>query len=197
MFDLQEFDSLKGYKARLNYASKFFKMLGHGSARCAFDMGDGKVLKVSRSEVGDAQNKAEVISEYDQYVIFTKIFSHDSDYGWVIMEKAEPMEEEVFEKRMKCQWTDIIDTLEYMDTGKGTEKFYDLCVYGTNPAFNKTATYTFFNNLIEWYEEEEPERAVWEDLDVEENWGWVVRGGKKLPVVIDYGATVEMMAKFY
>lgn len=197
MFDLEEFDSLNGYKERLNYAAKFFKMLGYGSARCAFDMKNGKVLKVSRSEVGDSQNKAELERGYDQYDLFAKIFSHGSDYGWLIMEKAEPMKEEVFEKRMKCQWTDIIDTLEYMDSGKGTEKFYDLCVYGSNPAFNKTAAYVFFNNLIEWYEAEEPEREVWEDLDVEENWGWANRNGQKLPIVIDYGATAEMMQQYY
>lgn len=197
MFDLDKFDSLSGYKSRLDYAAKNLKMLGYGSARCAFDLGNEKVLKVSRSEVGDAQNQAEVESGYDKYDLFAKIFSHGSDYGWLIMEKTEPMYEEDFESLMNCKWTDIISTLEYMDTGKGTEKYYDLCVYATNPAFNKTITYTFFSNLINWYEEEEPERSVWEDLDDEENWGWVMRKGKKLPVIIDYGATQNIMQQYY
>lgn len=52
-FSLEELDGLKGIKARADYANKFLKMLGHGSARMVFDMGDS-VLKLARSEAGVA-----------------------------------------------------------------------------------------------------------------------------------------------
>lgn len=195
-FSLKELDSLKGVKNRADYAQKHLRRLGYGSARIAYDVGD-KVLKVARSDAGIEQNKAEVLSGYDKYPLFAKIYEYGDDFGWLTMEKAKPLTEGAFERTIRAKWNEILLLLEYMDNGKGNDKFYDLCVYGQDKDFNKTLGYDFFNSIIEWFEEEEPEREVWEDLDVEENWGWAIRNGRRFPVVIDYGTTKDTMERFY
>lgn len=70
------------------------------------------------------------------------------------MEKASPMYEEDFERRMKAEWTSIIDLMEYMDSGKGDDTYYDLCVYQKDKKFNKTIAFKFFDSIIEWFESE-------------------------------------------
>jgi hypothetical protein len=73
-----------------------YKQIGSGASRYVYDIGDGKVLKVS---FGGGQNFQEIknwecikeVSGQEKY--FTQIYEWDLNYTWIIAEKVKPVSE--------------------------------------------------------------------------------------------------------
>ncbi len=67
-----------------------YKYIGDGSGRVVFDMKNGYVVKVAKNMAGIAQNKAEYkISKNDKSRIFAEVVQASNDYYFIIMKKAE------------------------------------------------------------------------------------------------------------
>lgn len=67
-----------------------YKYIGDGSGRVVFDMKNGYVVKVAKNMAGIAQNKAEYkISKNDNSRIFAEVVQASNDYYFIIMKKAE------------------------------------------------------------------------------------------------------------
>lgn len=67
-----------------------YKYIGDGSGRVVFDMKNGYVVKVAKNMAGIAQNKAEYkISKNDKSRIFAEVVQASDDYYFIIMKKAE------------------------------------------------------------------------------------------------------------
>lgn len=72
-----------------NIKSRAYALVGAGSGRSVFDMGDGNVVKVARNRKGLAQNTVEYqISRSTQSPLFAKVSAVSDDYLLLIMEKA-------------------------------------------------------------------------------------------------------------
>jgi hypothetical protein len=69
-----------------------FKLLGRGSGRKVYDIGNGYVAKMAKNRKGFAQNEAEyAISTRVNDDLFAKILCASDNFRFVIMEKAEPI----------------------------------------------------------------------------------------------------------
>lgn len=71
---------------------KKYILLGRGSGRKVYDLGNGYVVKVAKNRKGYAQNEAEyAISLKTQDDLFAKILCVSENFRFIIMEKAEPI----------------------------------------------------------------------------------------------------------
>ncbi len=67
-----------------------YKLVGSGSGRSVFDMGNGNVVKFARNRKGLAQNTVEYqISQSSESPLFARIHRVSEDYMLLIMEKAD------------------------------------------------------------------------------------------------------------
>ena len=80
-----DFDNITQNIKRGNY----YTVIGSGSGRIVFDMGNGYVVKMAKNKKGIAQNKAEYqIATADHSDLFAKIVTVSEGYRYLIMEKA-------------------------------------------------------------------------------------------------------------
>ena len=92
-----------------------FPLIGSGSGRNVYDLGNGYAVKVAKNKKGVAQNKAEFrIASVDRSNIFAQILQASDDYKMLIMEKANKVES-------------ITEVWEYFHV-KSSSEFYHLGV---------------------------------------------------------------------
>jgi hypothetical protein len=71
-------------------ALKSLRMIGMGSGRVVYDLGDGYVVKKARNKKGLVQNKGEyMIASRNRSELFADVISVSEDYIYLIMKKAE------------------------------------------------------------------------------------------------------------
>jgi hypothetical protein len=78
-------------EAAINRVKRGKKVIGLGSRRIVFDIGNGSVLKVAKTKYGIISNKREVAT-YQSSVStvkkhLAKIIDYSKTYRWVVMEK--------------------------------------------------------------------------------------------------------------
>lgn len=75
-----------------NLSNGAYPLLGSGSGRRVYDLGNGTVLKTARNVKGYAQNQVEsIISEMDDSDLFAEVLFISPDNRYLIMEKADPV----------------------------------------------------------------------------------------------------------
>ncbi len=68
----------------------YYPLIGSGSGRNVYDLGNGYVVKKARNYKGIAQNKAEnQIYNHSRSELFAGIIAVSDDYTYLVMEKAE------------------------------------------------------------------------------------------------------------
>lgn len=224
-FNFKKFKNLS-VEEKLEYAKKHLPLLGQGSSRVVFGLGAGKVLKVVRAEdkikqrKGFEQNKAEVelYTNPKTKPIITPIYDAADDFSWLITEpvkefttKADFREatgishdqliavlqlmpyikrvssnfEEAVEKFFNSRGSSIIatrlgmDDNLGMDSGEQAQKKY-LKIY--NHPITQSMLHLFEMGL------HPPDVAYYK------HWGKTVSGKV---VLMDYGATTEILKKYY
>lgn len=90
MFCIKQLDKLQTFAERLRYA-KQLPIIGTGSSRRVFDLGNGHVIKLALNPKGLAQNNTEsdylISSHYSEF--FNPIVdSHPNNY-WIVAHKAD------------------------------------------------------------------------------------------------------------
>jgi hypothetical protein len=90
-------------------------MLGRGSSRIVYDMGDGKwVLKIALNKKGIAQNELESFAGSDPYVdkIVAKVKENSDEYAWVVSQRVEQLySEKDFEDAVGVTWNELRNAL--------------------------------------------------------------------------------------
>jgi hypothetical protein len=77
------------FKKRYEWLINNFKKIGNGESRIVFDIGDNKVLKLSKTNF-NTQNAREIaLFSCVQSEFLPKIYEFAEDYSWLISEKAE------------------------------------------------------------------------------------------------------------
>lgn len=75
-----------------NLNAGYYPVLGTGSARKVYDLGNDTVLKTAKNIKGYAQNHVEaIISEIDDSDTFAKVLHASDDNRYLVMEKAGPI----------------------------------------------------------------------------------------------------------
>lgn len=96
--DFDHLTSLGSYTARMKYMKSQATMLGKGSARAVFDIGEGQVVKLAMNDKGIAQNYAESSISDEENPILTKVFDADAMGRYIVAEKAEKLDSSSFKK---------------------------------------------------------------------------------------------------
>lgn len=74
----------------MNLKKKSYRLIGVGSGRLVYDMGNEYVVKVAKNKRGIVQNKAEhQITSKAHNNIFAKVIAISENFIYLIMEKAE------------------------------------------------------------------------------------------------------------
>ena len=190
-FSLAEFEALSSVKDRKAYCEKDLKFLGEGSSRIVYDIDNYTVIKMAKNKKGIEQNRVEANPSFQNYDIMAKIFQHDKQHTYLIMERADKATTEEFQD---FTGLDIADFKKYLGNLKkqGRGQKYD-------------------SDFVEKYEDKNTDNNFLEetkscmkkfnmssgDLSKITSWGRVKRGGKYAMVLIDYGLTSEIYQKYY
>lgn len=119
---------LSKFKERKDFANKKFSLIGKGSARMVYLIGDKYVLKLAKNKKGIFQNKKEIeIQESKKYNdIISNIIEYDENGYYIISEKADKLTEEIFEDLTKLQSESFFYYLRFDKKQDGkNKKFYD------------------------------------------------------------------------
>jgi len=74
----------------MNIKNKTYRLIGVGSGRLVYDMGNEYVVKAAKNKRGIVQNKEEhQIASMVHNNIFAKVIATSEDFNYLIMEKAE------------------------------------------------------------------------------------------------------------
>lgn len=195
MMDGFSFDALKGksFSAKVKYCQKMCgKQIGGGSSRVVFQIDDQWVLKLAKNPKGIAQNEEEFRIATDGYGsgLSVKVDESRSDtegYEWLVSEYVLPAKAQDFRQVCGIEWKDIetfAGSLEDYRVVRGIyEKYAD----------NERAT-DLLNEIYEYW-------GNWDgalgDVARLANWGMVRRDGDVEMVLLDLGASRDIIKQYY
>ncbi len=108
-FDFKKLNQIKTFKKRIKFCKERLKKIGKGRNRIVFYLEDNKVLKLSINKNGIAQTKVEcnpdLQSKFSEMV--AKIFDYDPEFKWVIMEKAERINDKIYFDTLKHSYDEV------------------------------------------------------------------------------------------
>lgn len=157
------------------------ELIGIGSAREIYDIGSGKVKKVSYNKKGVEQNKNEVfINENSDSDIIPKLFDYDKKYKWIMVEKADYATENKMDDYFKGTGFSFWD-IEYYIWNKQEQD---------SKKYKVISGHSFVKALVELKNKFGLDSN---DLSSYKNYGFI-KGKLKL---IDYGMTDKTKKDFY
>lgn len=191
-FNPEEFKNLTSYSSKIKYAKdKLLGKLGSGSSRAVFKIDDEKVLKVALNNKGIAQNEAEAQGYKQNYDVIAKVFDVDDDYMWVEMELAKKISPKRFEQLSGMWFKELTDFLRMSRSLKPifyllTQERFD---YYINNEDGWPRSLSDFVNDFNY--------PVPGDFAKISTYGEVLRNGEPTVVVIDFGATDDVLTTYY
>jgi hypothetical protein len=92
--------SIKNPRSMMAFLKRFGDNIGVGSSRAAFDIGNGRVLKIAFNEAGRWQNLNElkIMEKLDPYI--PEIYEYHPDGFWIEMERAANHNDAIFYPKM-------------------------------------------------------------------------------------------------
>lgn len=196
MMDGFSFENLKGqsFANKVKYCKQMFGgQIGGGSSRIVFQIDDHWVLKLARNNKGIAQNEEEYRIASDLYAttLAVKVDENRSDtenYEWLVSEYVLPAKQQDFKQCYGIDWNDVVSFIEDLVRGGQYEgDFFDK--YEENED-----AIDFLNELHDYY-------ANWDAAIADAgricNWGLTNRNGYAEMVLLDTGASKDIIRKFY
>lgn len=95
-----QLDQMNSFAAKIRYMDMRFPRLGCGTGRRVYDIGQGKVLKLSINAKGQAQNEVEADRSMGDWYADTlpKVYDASPDNAWIVVDKATPVTKKCFMK---------------------------------------------------------------------------------------------------
>jgi len=180
---LQELSLIKKPEKRVEFAKKSFKLIGEGSARAAFLIPVGRVLKVAKNEKGMAQNCLEAKPEM-QRDCTNRIIMADPEGKWIIVKRAKKISEEKFEELTGFSFDDFTDSLFY--------KFNNESDSDKPDNYSDIIKSDLFRSIAQMMVELDNDLQLG-DLYRISSWG--ESEGK--PVIVDYGLDRDIYQEYY
>lgn len=181
---LNSFPTLNGIKQYCDIC--LGEPIGEGSDRIVYEIGDGEVIKIAKSQRACLQNKQEYInlkSSQTQYPfmkdMFPRIYQVDGQqFRWITCERVLELTKEDCEEVLHMKYFDLLDFIDYVE-GK--------YMYGNetiNDKFEELISKNqWFHNIAE-YIKMTPSHCT--DL-TRENLGLILRNNKPFIVILDSG----------
>jgi hypothetical protein len=180
---MREFKRLKTILQMREYARENFEFIDDGSSREAYELPDGNVLKLAKTDAGRSQNGLEYrVGAKNDNPILAKIyeadFSSKQHFSWVVMERCYEIDESDFFKMYKVNLFNLSTMARRISSGL---KFV-----------SSTATKEFiknFKDLILKHKYLSPG-----DFEGIHQWGKTKDGRI---VLVDYGLSNKIYSKHY
>ena len=186
-FAMSEFESIKSFQGKLDYAVKHLKKIASGSGRAVFAIDDKKALKIAKNKKGIAQNRVESEPYLQNYDIVTRVFDFSEDDFWIEAELAKKLKPTRFKE---LTGVSIDETSDYLRFVHNRNNFFK-----TPPPNKDVLDNNEFlidvNSLMSDYD------MPWGDLARLSSYGEVIRDGKPKVVLVDYGLTEANYNDFY
>lgn len=112
-FSLQELDSIRSFKGRLEYCrQRLGNSIGSGSSRICFNIGNGHILKLAKNKKGLAQNEfEEETSRMSSAVV--DVYDVADNYTWIVEELCKPAKEGDFDRILGIPFITFCDLVRY------------------------------------------------------------------------------------
>ncbi len=114
--DYDKLSAIESYSGRMKYLASEGKLLGKGSSRAVYDIGDGKVIKLAINDKGVAQNFGESNAADNENPILTKLYESDAMGRYLVSEKAEKMTAGAFKKMTGQKFSTYSGEMRWSDT---------------------------------------------------------------------------------
>lgn len=190
-FNPEEFKNLNSFKARLSYVKSRMPKLGQGSSRAVFEIDNETVLKVALNEKGLAQNSSERdIGKFSDLYPVAKVFDSSPDDFWVEMQKARKAKKSDFKKILGITFLDFYEIMNYVKFD-GYRQFDPPNSY---KEMVQSGENEFFNQLIDLIANYD--MAI-RDIKAIGSWGVVSENGKERLILVDFGATTDIINRYY
>lgn len=192
-FDIKQFITLSSVAAKTRYLKQHnLDKLGTGSGRAVFVADENTVIKVAKNAKGLAQNEAEVDISYNsgEDAPVAKVKDCDEKYSYIEAERARKAKPTDFKKIVWFPMEDVVRSMCYWAHE----------VLGRSYVRSKPETYDaimetpFMQELTEIMGNFDIETG---DLSRISSWGVVSRDGKEHLVLVDYGATTDILNRLY
>lgn len=186
-----EFDSIRSFKGKINYAKTHLKRLGAGSSRIVYKIDDEKVLKLAKNKRGVLQNGIE-IDFRNQSPLFAEVFDFHPYSLWVEMEYAKKMTTNKF-KELTGYYLEEMDIIinynYYQKEKKGSNRTF----------FGGDIVHDMLDNeyIHEIYDLISNQDFLSGDFLRLSSWGVVERNGKEVPVLVDFGYHESILYDYF
>lgn len=194
-FNIEDFKAIKTFKGKKQYALDHLgKQIGAGSSRVIFKIDDHTVIKIAKNAKGLAQNEAESEGFKQNYDIIARVYDIDNDDMWIEMEYAKKITPARFKELSGGMSLD--DVIIYLKIQKGSFPYDKNDSYEKNRNFiDKYKSNEFIQKLHDFvFSYDYP---VPGDFGRISTYGEVMRDGKPRVVLIDFGATEDVVSSYY
>ena len=186
--DFSHLTSLGSYTARMKYMQAQSTMLGKGSSRAVFDIGEGQVVKLAINDKGIAQNYAESSLSDNDNPILSKVFDVDAMGRYIVAEKAKKMNSAAFKKMTGQTFGTFAGEMRWSDrmAHRGGVKT-------TSSFAEKVKQWALRNNVMPGDLGRQANMGIVQRQDPEDLFGYV----RPQPAIIDYGFTRDVARQHY
>lgn len=190
-FNMEEFQSIKSYRGKTEYAAKHLQKLASGSSRVVYKIDEEKVLKLAKNEKGLAQNDTETDGYFHHTDVTAKVFEYDQKHDkpyWLEMELAKKVKPTEFKKILGFSHNDLCAYLSRYG-------MFDRSKTLSTEVFDSMHESEWVNELVDM--------AICMDMGMPgdfgrlSTYGIVNRDGDLKVVVIDFGLTEEVFKTHY
>ena len=195
-FDMNKFASLNTFKDRVQYCNNNLDRISSGSSRIVYKIDETKVLKLAKNNKGISQNYNESDPYAQSLTYIAKCFKSDEHGLWNEMELAKPVKESDFEKiygftfSQYCYFLDYEEDRLHNKINDYNKKFFD----ENKGLYDKIVNSDFALDIIGLIVDMDYAFGDFKKLN---SYGKVIRNGKELIVVVDYGATNNTIQQYY
>lgn len=193
-FNIETFKNLKSFNERINYCNQHLQKIGAGSSRIVFKVDNDMVLKLAKNNKGVAQNESEFDifkTAYYSGGLAAEVFEVDDRYLWIEMELAQKCKPSMFKQIVGVDF----DTfgryvMNYDFEMKGKRTPYRIEPNDEDIIANSDFCMDIINLMLET-------NLAAGDLIRISSYGVVNRDGENQIVLIDYGATDDIISTYY
>lgn len=189
-FNKSEFEKIKSFQGKLNYAVTHLKKIASGSGRAVFKIDDSKALKIAKNKKGLAQNGVEAEAYMQNYDIVTRTYDKDQNDFWIEAELAKKLTPTRFKQLTGVSLDDADKFIrhEHLKHTGHKQPFFKM------DNIEEMQNNEFLIDVISLMHDYDMPSG---DLGRLSSYGEVIRDGKPKVVIVDSGLTNSVFNDFY
>lgn len=194
-FSMEQFNSIKSYKGKYDYARQHLQRLAAGSSRVILKIDEEKVLKLAKNEKGLAQNNIETDGYLRNHPITAHVFDYDDKHDrpyWLEMEYAKKLSPKRFQQLTGFTLDELELLLRAVSDRHNNSRLFSK---PSQELQSKANNSEWFNDLQDMALN--MGMILPGDFTRISTYGEVLRDGKPTVVVIDFGLTKGVYDDYY